>query len=319
MTVVVTGAAGYIGSHVAHLLAGSGVHVLAVDDMSTGVGARIDAFPLVELDLARDEAPGVLRAAFAQHQVRAVVHLAAKKAVGESVDQPMRYYHQNLAGLANLLTAMQSSGVDRLVFSSSAAAYGMPDVDVVSEDTACAPINPYGQTKLVGEWLVRAAARANGLRAVNLRYFNVAGAGRPELADTSVANLIPILLQRDADGVPAAVYGDDYPTPDGTCVRDYVHVADLADAHVAALDYLDRDDRPHDVFNVGTGAGASVLEVVASLSEALGHQVATVVEPRRAGDPPRLVASVERIGEVLGWRATRGLADICRSVTQQHG
>ncbi len=320
MTVAVTGAAGYIGSHVAHLLAESGVHVLAVDDMSSGVGSRIASFPLVELDLARDEAPGVLRAAFAQHQVQAVVHLAAKKAVGESVEQPMRYYHQNLAGLANLLTAMQSSGVDRLVFSSSAAAYGMPDVDVVSEDTTCAPINPYGETKLVGEWLVRDAARANGLRAVNLRYFNVAGAGRPELADTSVANLIPILLQRDADGVPAAVYGDDYPTPDGTCVRDYVHVADLADAHVAALDYLDRDDRPHEVFNVGTGTGASVLEVVAALSEALGHQVDTVVEPRRAGDPSRLVASVDRIGEVLGWRATRDLTDICRSVAQQqHG
>ncbi|WP_380167474.1 UDP-glucose 4-epimerase GalE [Jannaschia sp. R86511] len=314
MTVAVTGAAGYIGSHVAHLLAETGVHVLAVDDMSSGVGSRIDAFPLVELDLARDEAPGVLRAAFAQHQVQAVVHLAARKAVGESVEQPTRYYHQNVAGLANLLTAMQSSGVDRLVFSSSAAAYGMPDVDVVDEAMACAPINPYGETKLVGEWLVRAAARATGLRAVSLRYFNVAGTGRPELADTSVANLVPILLARVAEGLPAAVFGDDYPTPDGTCVRDYVHVADLADAHVAALGYLEQDDRPYDVLNVGTGHGASVLDVVASLSRALGHPVPTVVEPRRAGDPPRLVASVERISEVLGWRAARDLDDICASV-----
>jgi UDP-glucose 4-epimerase len=314
MTVAVTGAAGYIGSHVAHLLAEQGVHVLAVDDMSAGVGSRIERFPLVELDLARDEAPGVLRAAFAQHQVQAVVHLAARKAVGESVEQPMRYYHQNVAGLANLLTAMQSSGVDRLVFSSSAAAYGMPDVDTVDEDLVCAPINPYGETKLVGEWLVRAAARATGLRAVCLRYFNVAGTGRPELADTVVANLIPILLERVAEGAPAAVFGDDYPTPDGTCVRDYVHVADLADAHVAALDYLERDDRPHDVLNVGTGRGASVLEVVDALSRALGHPVETVVEPRRAGDPPRLVASVERIDRTLGWRATRDLDDICASV-----
>ena len=314
MTVAVTGAAGYIGSHVAHLLAEAGVHVLAVDDMSAGVGSRIDAFPLVELDLARDEAPGVLRAAFAQHQVRAVVHLAARKAVGESVEQPMRYYHQNVAGLANLLTAMQSSGVDRLVFSSSAAAYGMPDVDLVTEDLVCAPINPYGETKLVGEWLVRAAARATGLRAVSLRYFNVAGTGRPELADTSVANLVPILLDRVAEGVPAAVFGDDYPTPDGTCVRDYVHVADLAEAHVAALEHLETDDRPYDVLNVGTGRGASVLDVVAALSRALGHPVQTVVEPRRAGDPPRLVASVERIEKVLGWRATRDLDDICASV-----
>lgn len=316
MTVAVTGAAGYIGSHVAHLLADAGIHVLAVDDMSAGVGSRIEKFPLVELDLARDEAPGVLRAAFAQHQVRAVVHLAARKAVGESVEQPMRYYHQNVAGLANLLTAMQHSQVDRLVFSSSAATYGMPDVDVVREDVACAPINPYGETKLVGEWLVRDAMASSDLRAVSLRYFNVAGAGRPELADTVVANLVPILLQRVAEGEPAAVFGDDYPTPDGTCVRDYVHVADLAEAHVRALTYLEHDERPHDVFNVGTGTGASVLEVVAALSRALGTEVETVVEPRRAGDPPRLVASVERIRNTLGWHATRDLDDICRSAVQ---
>ncbi|MFC3687765.1 UDP-glucose 4-epimerase GalE [Aquipuribacter hungaricus] len=316
MTVAVTGAAGYIGSHVAHLLAEAGIHVLAVDDMSAGLGSRIEQFPLVEIDLARDEAPGVLRAAFAQHQVRAVVHLAARKAVGESVEQPMRYYSQNVTGLANVLTAMQQSGVDRFVFSSSAATYGMPDVDLVSEDQRCEPINPYGETKLVGEWLVRAATRSSDLRAVSLRYFNVAGTGRPELADTVVANLVPILLQRAAEGVPAAVFGDDYPTPDGTCVRDYVHVADLAEAHVRALTYLERDDRPHDVFNVGSGTGASVMDVVEALSRALGQEVATVVEPRRAGDPPRLVASVERISSVLGWHATRDLDEICRSAVE---
>jgi len=316
MTIAVTGAAGYIGSHVAHLLAQAGIHVLAVDDMSAGLGSRIEQFPLVEIDLARDEAPGVLRAAFAQHQVRAVVHLAARKSVGESVEQPMRYYAQNVTGLANVLTAMQQSGVDRFVFSSSAATYGMPDVDVVSEDLRCEPINPYGETKLVGEWLVRAATRSSDLRAVSLRYFNVAGTARPELADTVVANLVPILLQRVAEGVPAAVLGDDYPTPDGTCVRDYVHVADLAEAHVRALSYLERDGRPHDVFNVGTGAGSSVLEVVAALSRALGRDVETVVEPRRAGDPPRLVASVDRIRDVLGWHATRDLDEICRSAVE---
>ncbi|WP_336923867.1 UDP-glucose 4-epimerase GalE [Aquipuribacter sp. SD81] len=313
MTVAVTGAAGYIGSHVAHLLREQGVHVLAVDDMSAGVGARIAELPLVELDLARDEAPGVLRAAFAQHQVRAVVHLAARKAVGESVEQPARYYHQNVAGLANLLTAMQQSGVDRLVFSSSAATYGMPDVAAVDEDLECRPINPYGETKLVGEWLVRAAARAHGLRAVSLRYFNVAGTARPELADVVRANLIPIVLGRAAEGLPVVVNGGDYPTPDGTCVRDYVHVADLADAHVRALEHLDRDERPHDVLNVGTGTGASVLEVVDALSAALGREVPVEVGPRRDGDPPALVASVERIRDVLGWQARRGLAEICES------
>ncbi|MFC5380250.1 UDP-glucose 4-epimerase GalE [Aquipuribacter nitratireducens] len=316
MTIAVTGAAGYIGSHVAHLLREQGAHVLAVDDMSAGIGARVDSFPLVEIDLARDEAPGVLRAAFAQHQVRAVVHLAARKAVGESVEQPARYYHQNVAGLANLLTAMQQSAVDRLVFSSSAATYGMPDVEAVDEDLDCRPINPYGETKLVGEWLVRAAARATGLRAVCLRYFNVAGAGRPELGDVVRANLIPLVLDRVEQGLPALVFGDDYPTPDGTCIRDYVHVADLADAHARALAHLEEDERPHDVLNVGTGRGASVLEVVAALAEALGREVPVEVAPRRAGDPPRLVASVDRIHDVLGWRAARDLADICASAVE---
>ena len=313
MTIAVTGAAGYIGSHVAHLLRDSGQHVLAVDDMSAGLGHRVDGFPLVELDLARDDAPVTLRSAFSQHQVQAVVHLAARKAVGESVEQPARYYSQNVAGLANLLTAMTGSGVERLVFSSSAATYGVPDVDVVTEETPCRPINPYGETKLVGEWLGRAAARAHGMRVVSLRYFNVAGAGRPELADVLRANLVPIVLAAAAEGLPATVFGDDYDTPDGTCVRDYVHVADLADAHLAALAYLDAEERPHDVFNVGTGRGSSVLEVVEAVGEALGRPVPTEMRPRRAGDPPRLVAAVDRIAETLGWRAERDLAEICRS------
>jgi UDP-glucose 4-epimerase len=195
----------------------------------------------------------------------------------------------------------------------------MPDVGLVHEDLRCEPINPYGETKLVGEWLVRAATRSSDLRAVSLRYFNVAGTGRPELADTAVANLVPILLARAREGAPAAVFGDDYPTPDGTCVRDYVHVADLAEAHVRTLTYLERDERPYDVFNVGTGEGASVLEVVRSLSRALGRELPTVVEPRRAGDPPRLVASVDRIATVLGWHATRDLDEICRSAVEAAG
>ncbi len=248
-----------------------------------------------------------------EHGVDSVIHFAARKQVGESVAKPEYYYQSNVGGMAHLLTAMRQSGVDRLVFSSSAAAYGMPDVDLVSEDTACAPINPYGETKLVGEWLARAAARAWGLRLANLRYFNVAGAGWDELGDPAILNLVPMVFDRLERGEAPRVFGDDYPTPDGTCIRDYVHVLDLADAHLAALDYLGRDERPYDTFNVGTGAGASVREVIDEVGRTTGLDVTPRVEPRRAGDPPRLVADVSRIHDELDWTARNGLPEIVGS------
>ena len=197
----------------------------------------------------------------------AVVHLAARKQVGESVEKPEWYFSQNVGGLANLLTAMRETNVQKLLFSSSAAVYGMPDAPVITEDIHCQPINPYGETKLIGEWLVADAGRAWGLKHVSLRYFNVAGAGWSDLADTAVANLIPIAFAAIRAGKPVRVFGDDYPTADGSCVRDYIHVLDLAKAHQSALEYLDQPNREHAVFNVGTGVGASVFEVIAEIKK----------------------------------------------------
>ena len=313
MTVLVTGGAGYIGSHVARLLLERGSKVVIADDLSTGLPSRLANIEHVQLDLASPDAVQQLRSIIQVHSIDSVIHLAARKKVGESVDLPEWYYQQNIGGLANLLEAMKAEQVKRLVFSSSAATYGMPDVAACREDMICQPINPYGETKLVGEWLARAAARAWGLRVVNLRYFNVAGAGWPDLADTAVANLIPIAFAALKAGKAPVVFGDDYPTADGSCVRDYVHVHDLADAHLSALEYLERDDRKFDTFNVGTGAGSSVFEVLAEIKRVTGIAFEEVVEPRRAGDPPSLCADVSRINTELGWYAKQGLSEIVES------
>jgi UDP-glucose 4-epimerase len=207
-----------------------------------------------------------------------VIHLAALKQVGESVEKPEEYFSKNLGGQANLLIAMRNTGVKKLVFSSSAASYGIPDVDLVAENQTPSPINPYGQTKLIGEWMALNAQTAWGLSHVSLRYFNVAGAGWPDLADTQKLNLIPIVFAALKAGVKPKVFGTDYPTPDGSCVRDYVHVMDLAQAHVAALDYLDSGSTPYSVFNVGTGIGSSVLEVMKQIQETTGIEFDFEVE-----------------------------------------
>ncbi|WP_380170668.1 UDP-glucose 4-epimerase GalE [Kineococcus sp. DHX-1] len=313
MSVLVTGGAGYIGSHVVRLLQQRGTDVVVVDDLSNGRTERVGDAPVVEVDLGTDAAAPALARAFAEHDVDAVIHFAARKQVGESVAQPARYWSQNVGGMANLLQAMETAGVGKLVFSSSAATYGAPSTPVVREDGPAEPINPYGQTKLVGEWMTRAAGVAWGLRAANLRYFNVAGAGWDDLGDSAVMNLIPIVFSALDAGQAPAVFGDDYPTPDGTCIRDYVHVLDLAQAHLAALDHLATDDRPYDTFNVGTGTGASVLEVLAEVRAVTGVDVQPVVNARRAGDPPQLVADVSRITGTLGWSATKSLHDIVTS------
>lgn len=314
MTVLVTGGAGYIGSHVVRLLQNRGERVVVLDDMSEGVRARIGDAPLVQIDLSSAEAVDTLKKVFAEHVVTAVIHLAARKKVGESVERPEWYQEQNVGGMQNLLQAMRESKVSKLVFSSSAATYGMPDVDQVSEDIECHPINPYGQTKLDGERLVQAATRDWGLRQVSLRYFNVAGTGWPELVDTQIANLVPIVFKAMKEHTSPKVFGSDWPTPDGTCVRDYVHVLDLAEAHLAAIDYLERDQRNFDVFNVGTGVGSSVLDVINEVSRVTGNEITPDLEPRRAGDPASLCANVQRIETELGWRAKHGLHDIITSV-----
>ena len=321
MTILVTGGAGYIGAHVVRLLEQAGTDVIVVDNLSTGQASRIGTAKLVELDVAADSSVAVLTDVMKDNGVTAVIHFAAQKQVGESVARPAYYYQQNVNGMANVITAMEAAGTRDLVFSSSAATYGMPPVAVVDEDVTAAPINPYGETKLVGEWLGRAAGKAWGMRFAALRYFNVAGAGWDDLGDPAKLNLITMVLDRVAKGQDPMVFGDDYDTPDGTCVRDYIHVLDLAKAHIAALDYLQLDERPFDTFNVGTGIGNSVTEVIDGLSKASGIDIRPVVTDRRPGDPPHLVGSCERINKVLGWYGTSTFDEILDSAWRawQHG
>jgi UDP-glucose 4-epimerase len=303
MSVLVTGGAGYIGSHVARLLTEAGTEVIVVDDLSTGKDSRVSGLTSYRIDLAEPSAVPTLGELMNKHKVTSVIHLAALKQVGASVENPEEYFNKNLGGQANLLLAMRSAGVKKLVFSSSAAAYGVPDVDLVSEEEISSPINPYGQTKLIGEWMAANAETSWGLRHVNLRYFNVAGAGWDDLADTQVLNLIPIVFEAIRNKSKPKVYGADYNTTDGSCVRDYVHVLDLAQAHIEALRYLEQNQREFNTFNVGTGTGSTVLEVIRQIQKTTGIDFEYEVLARRAGDPARLISDASRIKTTMGWKA----------------
>lgn len=309
MRIVVTGGSGYIGAHTALALADRGDHVVVVDDLVTGSAARISGLPVVRIDLAGDAAVGTLTEVLREHEIEAVIHFAARKQVGESMARPAWYYEQNVGGLAHLLLAMEEAGTSGLVFSSSAAVYG--DVEgAVGEAHPARPVSPYGATKLAGEQLVAAACAAWPLRAASLRYFNVGGAGSPELGDTGAMNLVPMVMERVEAGLPPRIFGDDYATPDGTCVRDYVHVTDVAEAHLAVLDALEPG---HTVLNIGTGRGTSVREMVDAIAATTGLDLPAVVEPRRPGDPDSVVADVSALRAATGWSARLGLDDIVRS------
>ncbi|MGP3973757.1 UDP-glucose 4-epimerase GalE [Streptomyces sp. 8N114] len=319
MTWLITGGAGYIGAHVARAMTAAGESAVALDDLSSGLAERLPAeVPLVRGSVL--DRP-LLDRTLAAHGVGGVIHLAAKKQVGESVEQPLSYYEENVHGLVTLLGAVVDAGVGRFVFSSSAAVYGMPDVDLVTEQTPTVPMNPYGETKLAGEWLVRATGRAHGLSTACLRYFNVAGAAEPELADTGVSNIVPMFFDALTRGESPRIFGDDYPTPDGTCVRDYIHVRDLAEAHVAAAQALTGSAEPgtetggNDLtLNVGTGGGVSVREMAGLVAEITGkREPAPRVVPRRAGDPARVVASADRIRKELGWEPRFGVREMVAS------
>ncbi|MHA5051436.1 UDP-glucose 4-epimerase GalE [Streptomyces sp. SD15] len=314
MTWLITGGAGYIGAHVARAMAEAGERVVALDDLSAGVANRLpETIPLVQGSSLDGE---LLKRVLAEHAVTGVVHLAARKQVGESVAQPTRYYQENVGGLATLLEAAAGAGVKRFLFSSSAAVYGNPDVDLITEDTPCAPMSPYGETKLAGEWLVRAAGRAHGIATVCLRYFNVAGAATPELADTGVFNVIPMVFDRLTRGEAPRIFGDDYPTADGTCVRDYIHVADLAEAHLAAARRLAGGATGDLTVNIGRGEGVSVRELLTLIAEVSGDSRRPVVEPPRPGDAPRAVASAALAAEELGWGARREVREMVESAWQ---
>jgi UDP-glucose 4-epimerase len=309
-TWLVTGGAGYIGGHVVEALRASGREAVVLDDFSAGLDRRVPkGVPVVRATVQDADA---VAAALREYQCDGVVHLAAKKAAGESVDLPVYYYRENVDGIISVLEAMQAEGVARLVYSSSAAVYGTPDHNPCTEETPLHPESPYGETKVIGEWLAAASGRAWGLNWAALRYFNVAGSGHDDLGDNSVNNLIPMVLRALDAGQRPQIFGDDYPTPDGTCVRDYIHVVDLADAHVTAAAALESGSVVG-ALNVGRGVGASVREVLDVMGEVLGRDLDAQVVSRRPGDPAATFASIERISQEFGWVAQRDLREMAAS------
>jgi len=320
MTWLITGGSGYIGSHVVRSMAEAGERVAVLDDLSGGDPARVPEGVPLERGSVLDRAfvDRVLR----EHEVSGIVHLAAKKAVGESVERPLLYYRENVTGLQVLLEAAAAAGVRSFLFSSSASVYGMPATELVTEDTPCAPLSPYGETKVAGEWMVRSVGRAHGMATGCLRYFNVAGTAAPELADTGCFNLVPMVFQRLDAGEPPLIFGDDYPTPDGTCVRDYIHVADLADAHLAAArriaERAAKGEYGDLTLNIGRGEGVSVREVIDLVREVTGRDVTPEVVARRPGDPAKVVASAERISTELGWTARHDVRSMIASAWAAH-
>lgn len=300
--VLVTGGAGYIGSHVVHALCDAGWPVVVVDDLSTGKRAAVpEAVPLIEGDIG-DRA--LMDAALARHSPVAVMHFAGSIVVPESVADPLRYYSNNTAASLALISACVAAGVDNFIFSSTAAVYGEPRRSPVAEDDPAQPINPYGSSKLCTEWILRDTSHATPLRYVALRYFNVAGAdpeGRTGQSTEKATHLIKVSCQAALGMRPdMQIFGDDYPTFDGTCVRDYIHVSDLAEAHVKALDYLAAGG-DSTVLNCGYGHGFSVRQVLETVREVAEGDLGWRIAPRRAGDPPELVSASGRIREVLGW------------------
>jgi UDP-glucose 4-epimerase len=300
--ILVTGGAGYIGSVTSYLLRQRGFEVLVADDLSRGHRHNVPPELLRVVHLQETSALAPLL-----EGVDAVVHFAAFIAVGESAREPELYFSNNVGGTLSLLAAMARAGVRRLVFSSTAAVYGNPQKNPIPEDAPFAPVSPYGESKVIVERMLRQLDEFRGLRSVSLRYFNACGAlpeaGLGEQHEPET-HLIPLLLRAIDSGQPMQIFGDDYPTPDGTCIRDYIHVADLAEAHAAALDHLLRGGGS-DAFNVGTGRGHTVREVLRTVEQATGRKVPYAIAPRRAGDPAELVADSAKLRAALGWKPLR--------------
>ena len=299
--ILVTGGAGYIGSHTTRVLLERGYDVTVVDDLSKGYRHNVDPERLRVMNTA--DTAGLTRL-MREKTTDAVIHFAAFIAVGESTVKPEMYFQNNVSGSLSLLTAMVQAGVRRLVFSSTAAVYGMPASSPITEDFPYAPINPYGESKVMVEKMLRWFDSGHGLRSIALRYFNASGAephGRFGEEHQPETHLIPLLLNAVKTGIPVTIFGGDYPTPDGTCIRDYIHVLDLTEAHVAALESL-LNGGASDHFNVGTGAGQSVLDVMRAVEDVTGKKVPYAIGPRRDGDPPALVADSSKLQRTLGWK-----------------
>lgn len=299
--ILVTGGAGYIGSHTAHLLRNRGYEVVVVDDLSRGHEHNVRGLPFHRLAIGDTAAlAGLLKA----ERVEAVVHFAAFIAVGESTQVPELYFTNNVGGSLSLLNAMVEAGVSRIVFSSTAAVYGMPEVVPIPETSPFSPMSPYGESKVMVEKILGWMDQFRGIRSIALRYFNACGAepgsGLGEEHDPET-HLIPLLIRAIRTGQMITLFGDDYPTPDGTCIRDYIHVSDLADAHVLALEHLGGGGCSNQ-FNVGTGAGHSVKEVVEAVNNVTGRKVPFRMGPRREGDAPVLVANSDKLKKTLNWK-----------------
>lgn len=316
MTWLVTGGAGYIGSHVVRAFTAAGFGVVVLDNLSSGHREFVPVgVPLVEASIT--DAPA-LESIFTDRAIDGVVHLAGYKYAGESVRFPLETYKQNVTGTAVLLDAMANANVARIVFSSSAAVYGTPTVDVVTESTETRPQSPYGESKLIGEWLMRDQSAATGLAQTSLRYFNVVGSGTDDVTDTSPHNLFPLIFRALAEGRTPAIFGDDYPTADGTCVRDYVHVADVAAAHVAAAQALLEGTALESVYNLGSGAGTSVGEIMNAVRRVTGIDFEPDIKPRRPGDPSRIVADGQLAARDLDWEQRHTIDSMVATAWSAH-
>ncbi|MFY7813016.1 MAG: UDP-glucose 4-epimerase GalE [Candidatus Nanopelagicaceae bacterium] len=307
MKVLVTGGAGYIGAHVSELLQENGYSVRIFDDFSNGLERRVKNFKdIFEGDITDREA--VLKS---MEGMDAVIHLAAKKAVGESVSNPLKYYTNNVGGTMNVLAAMSLKKVNKLVFSSSAAVYSPSEKDAIEESDPTDPLSPYGATKLLSEQLISKVGQAEGFSTISLRYFNVVGSKKVEFGDNSRDNLVPKVFAAFKEGKSPEIYGADYPTKDGTCIRDYIHVQDLAEAHLVAFKQL--DNKVDGVYNVGSGTGYSVKEIFDQLEESMAVKLNPVISARRPGDSPKLIASIKKIEKDLGWRPKATLKEMIDS------
>ena len=307
--VLVTGGAGYIGAHVAAELLNEGYSVRIYDDFSNGLHRRVDGKfrDIVEGDIQDRE-----KLIQAMHGIDAVIHLAAKKAVEESVNNPLKYYENNVGGTLNLLAAMSVKGVKKIVFSSSAAVYSPNDKDAIEENDPTIPLSPYGATKLLSEELISNVGGAEKISNISLRYFNVVGSALPEFGDNSKDNLVPKVFLALKSGKRPEIYGTNYPTKDGTCIRDYIHVQDLAQSHVAALKKTE-SGFVSSVYNVGSGNGYSVREMMNQISQTLGRDINPEESPARAGDSPKLIASTKKIEKELGWKPSATLKEMIDS------
>jgi UDP-glucose 4-epimerase len=312
-TWLVTGGAGYIGAHVVKSLLENDFKVVIVDDLSTGLARKVPSNVVFEkIDIAETNK---LAQIMKSNKVEGIIHLAAKKAVGESMINPSLYFKENIGGFISLLEAMSQADVKRIVYSSSAAVYGTPTENKVTEKSATNPESPYGETKLVGEWLLKADEKARQIQWIALRYFNVVGAANPELGDTGINNLVPMAFRALSNNQRPQVFGGDYATQDGSCIRDYIHVSDLADSHLIAAQKL-LNENYCGIINIGRGQGFSVKQVMDTISEVLGKNINYEVVDRRPGDPAQTIADVSKAKSDLNWEAKNDLKSMVSSAWQ---